>query len=110
MKPCCSFWLVSSTLRARGNSSVCTYSVVNGHMKALRTEKTGESAPFYLGVVGAIGSVGRLLGPLIMGSMFDLGGAVPAILLAIVMSVVSVILCLIHASFLRKESRLAALV
>jgi MFS family permease len=70
---------------------------------AFVTEKTGEAAPFYLGVVGAISSVGRLLGPLVMGSMFDLGGAVPTILLAAAMSAVSVLLCLIHASFHRSK-------
>jgi MFS family permease len=71
---------------------------------AFITEKTGESSPFYLGVVGAINSVGRLLGPLVMGSMFDLGGAVPTIVLAASMSTVSVLLCLIHAAFHRSPN------
>lgn len=68
------------------------------------TEKTGEMAPFYLGVTGAIRSIGRLLGPLVMGSMFDAGGAVPVLLLAAVISAVAVIFYLIHASFHRVKT------
>ncbi|MFD2369585.1 MFS transporter [Brevibacillus sp. GCM10020057] len=65
------------------------------------TEKTSESAPFYLGVVGGITALGRLLGPLAMGYMFDRGGIQPALLLAMSMSLTAVLFCLGHASFHR---------
>ncbi|USG66307.1 MFS transporter [Brevibacillus ruminantium] len=67
------------------------------------SEKTGESAPFYLGAVGSITSGGRLLGPLFFGQMYDAGGIVPALTLATVISFAAVILCLIHASFHRER-------
>lgn len=67
------------------------------------SEKTGESAPFYLGAVGAITSGGRLLGPLFFGQMYDAGGIVPALTLATVVSSAAVVLCLIHASFHRER-------
>lgn len=66
------------------------------------TEKTGESAPFYLGAVGAITSGGRLLGPLFFGQMYDAGGIVPSLTLAAVICAAAVVLCLIHASFHRE--------
>ncbi|WP_242772931.1 MFS transporter [Brevibacillus parabrevis] len=71
------------------------------------TEKTGENAPFYLGVVGAITAVGRLLGPLAMGYMYDHGGVQPTLLLASLVSLASVFLCLLHA-YVQREKRISA--
>jgi predicted MFS family arabinose efflux permease len=71
------------------------------------TEKTGENAPFYLGASGSITAVGRLLGPLVMGHLYDGGGVVPTLLLAAAMSAAAVLLCLVHASF-HREKRTAA--
>lgn len=67
------------------------------------TEKTGDAAPFYLGVVGSITALGRLLGPLAMGYMFDRGGVEPTLLLATTVSFTAVLLCLVHASFHRSK-------
>lgn len=71
------------------------------------TEKTGEDAPFYLGASGSITAVGRLLGPLVMGHLYDGGGVVPTLLLAAAMSAAAVLLCLVHSSF-HREKRTAA--
>lgn len=65
------------------------------------TEKTGSNAPFYLGVVGAFSSVGRLFGPLLMGNLYDRGGVFPVLLLGSSMAAAAVLLFLIHASFHR---------
>ncbi|WP_241970674.1 MFS transporter [Brevibacillus sp. Leaf182] len=67
------------------------------------SEKTGENAPFYLGVVGAITTGGRLLGPLAMGFMYDHGGIHPTLFLATLVSAGSVLLCLLHAYFHREN-------
>lgn len=67
------------------------------------TERTGESAPFYLGVVGAITTVGRLLGPLAMGFMYDQGGVEPTLVLATTVSFASVLLCMVHSFFQREK-------
>lgn len=71
---------------------------------AFITEKTGSSAPFYLGVVGSFGSGGRLFGPLIMGHMYDGGGVSPVLLLATLMSVFATLLFFVHGSFHRADS------
>ena len=67
------------------------------------TERTGEFAPFYLGVVGAITTGGRLLGPLAIGYMYDQGGVEPTLLLATVVATGSVLLCLLHSFFQREK-------
>jgi len=72
------------------------------------TEKTGESAPFYLGIVGGITALGRLLGPLAMGYMYDRGGVEPTLLLAMSMSGAAVLLFLVHVSFHRNRTSTAA--
>lgn len=46
------------------------------------TQTTGRSAPFYLGLVGGLGSVGRLVGPVLFGNLFDRAGLPPILLVA----------------------------
>ncbi|MGD8188908.1 MFS transporter [Brevibacillus ginsengisoli] len=64
---------------------------------AFITENAGEYAPFYLGVVGGLCSVGRLFGPLLLGRMYDAGGIVPVLLVATGAMAVAVLLYKIHA-------------
>jgi MFS family permease len=47
---------------------------------SLITENTDQSAPFYLGLVGGAGSVGRLVGPPVYGNLFDAVGVMPILL------------------------------
>lgn len=47
---------------------------------ALITENNSKSAPFYLGLVGGSGSLGRLVGPPVYGNMFDAVGVIPILL------------------------------
>ncbi len=69
------------------------------------TEKTGINAPFYLGVVGSFSSVGRLLGPLVLGKSFDSGGVTPVLLIGTIMSFVAIALFLMHASLHRTKQQ-----
>ncbi|AEJ42357.1 MFS transporter [Alicyclobacillus acidocaldarius] len=48
----------------------------------LVTRMTGPHAAFYLGLVGAIGNVGSLLGPVLFGHLFDLAGISPILWVA----------------------------
>lgn len=48
----------------------------------LVTRMTGPHAAFYLGLVGAIGNVGSLLGPVVFGHLFDLAGISPILWVA----------------------------
>lgn len=68
------------------------------------SEKTGDMAPFYLGVVGSITSVGRLLGPLALGYSYDQGGVQSSLLLSSLVAFSAVLLCLLHA-FLQRERK-----
>jgi len=49
---------------------------------SLITQTTGQAAPFYLGVVGSIGSFGRLIGPVLFGTLFDHHGLAPILIVA----------------------------
>jgi MFS family permease len=69
---------------------------------AFITENTGKAAPFYLGVVGGIGSLGRLFGPLLLGSMYDVGGIVPVAALASAMCAAAFVLFSVHAFLHRR--------
>ncbi|WP_232699899.1 MFS transporter [Brevibacillus daliensis] len=67
------------------------------------TENARENAPFYLGIVGSIASVGRLLGPLIMGNTYDHGGIEPVQLIGVIGAVIATLLLTVHASLQRRS-------
>lgn len=67
-------------------------------------DRTGKSAPFYLGVVGGLGSAGRMVGPYTMGMLFDWNGIVPVAGLAVVIGVLCVGSFIIH-SFVNRNHR-----
>jgi MFS family permease len=69
---------------------------------AFISEKAGRYAPFYLGVVGAIGTFGRLVGPYTLGSLYDNGGVGPVLLIATLGPVIAAVFYSIHASFHRE--------
>ncbi len=77
--------------------------LISPTVPAFISERTGSNAPFYLGVEGAISSLGRLFGPYAIGVMFDTGGIHYAAWVAVAGGVLAVICCIIHASFHREE-------
>ncbi|NJJ39366.1 MFS transporter [Paenibacillus apii] len=66
-------------------------------MPAFISEHASHGAPFYLGLTGGIGAVGRVLGPFFMGSLFDAGGLAPTAWLACGVAVLAVGFFVIHA-------------
>ncbi|CAM3349775.1 MULTISPECIES: MFS transporter [Saccharibacillus] len=58
-------------------------------MPAFISERTSANAPFYLGVSGGIGQGGRVIGPYIMGILYDRGGLEPVAWLAVAAAVLS---------------------
>ncbi|NGZ76196.1 MFS transporter [Saccharibacillus alkalitolerans] len=58
-------------------------------MPAFISERTHADAPFYLGVSGGIGQAGRVIGPYIMGILYDRGGLEPVAWLAVGAAVLS---------------------
>ncbi|WP_411344041.1 MFS transporter [Paenibacillus sp. WLX1005] len=61
------------------------------------SERTGAYAPFYLGVAGGIGAVGRVIGPYVMGIFYDQGGLIPVTWVAVIAAVLSLAFYLVHS-------------
>lgn len=66
--------------------------LISPTIPALITQTTGQSAPFYLGLVGGMGSVGRLIGPVLFGNLFDAKGLPPILTVALVATLCASIL------------------
>jgi MFS family permease len=64
---------------------------------AFISDAAGRSAPFYLGISGGIGAAGRVIGPPLMGSLYDGGGLAPTGWLACGMAVLAVGFFIVHA-------------
>lgn len=64
---------------------------------AFISDAAGRSAPFYLGISGGIGAAGRVIGPPLMGMLFDSGGLDPTSWLACGMAVLAVGFFIVHA-------------
>ncbi|WP_458121054.1 MFS transporter [Paenibacillus sp. Z6-24] len=61
------------------------------------SERTGAYAPFYLGVAGGIGAVGRVIGPYVMGIFYDQGGIIPVSWVAVAAGVLSLGFYVVHS-------------
>lgn len=72
------------------------------------SEKTGLYAPFYLGVAGGIGAVGRVIGPYIMGVFYDSGGLHPVAWVAVLAGILSLVFFMIHHYVQRKAVSLSS--
>lgn len=68
---------------------------------AFISEHAGRAAPFYIGLSGGIGAVGRVIGPYAMGVMYDHQGLIPVAWLATAMAGVAVIGFLVHGAMNR---------
>ncbi|MBM7564177.1 MFS transporter [Paenibacillus sacheonensis] len=76
---------------------------------AFLSENGRKHAPFYLGLAGGIGSAGRVIGPYVMGSLYDGGGLIPVAWLAVVTASMAAAAFIVHAAMNRshKDSRAA---
>lgn len=48
--------------------------LISPAMPSFISDHAGRSAPFYLGLSGGMGAVGRVIGPYLMGRLYDSGG------------------------------------
>lgn len=71
---------------------------------AFLSDHGGLGAPFYIGLVWVIGADGRVLGPYIMGKLYDLGGLPPVLWLAFDVAVLSILFFILH-SWLNRSRR-----
>ncbi|MFC4809687.1 MFS transporter [Paenibacillus sp. GCM10023250] len=75
---------------------------------AFLSENGGAHAPFYLGLAGGIGSAGRVVGPYVMGGLYDGGGLTPVAWLAVVTAAMAVGSFVAHGAVNRRGSAEAA--
>lgn len=75
---------------------------------AFLSENGGKNAPFYLGLTGGIGSAGRVIGPYMMGGLYDGGGLTPVAWLAVVTAAISVASFLVHSAVNKENAAPAA--
>jgi len=71
------------------------------------SERTGVNAPFYMGLSGGFGNVGRMLGPLMFGHMFDWRGVNAVFMLGTLTSVLTLLLFYAHHLANREKERLS---
>ncbi|WP_339311891.1 MFS transporter [Paenibacillus sp. FSL M7-0896] len=80
--------------------------LISPAMPSFISEHAQRSAPFYLGLSGGIGAIGRVIGPYLMGVQFDRGGLAPTGWLACGMAVLSVGFFALHAYMNRSAVQL----
>lgn len=76
--------------------------LVSPAVPAFLAARAGRQAPFYMGVAGGISSVGRMMGPLILGIAYDNGGLNQVVIVSIGIGGLAIVCFLIHA-YLCKE-------
>ncbi|AWB46308.1 MFS transporter [Paenibacillus sp. CAA11] len=64
--------------------------LINPAIPAFISDRTGKTAPFYLGLVGGMGAAGRVVGPYAMGLLYDHGGISPVAWFSVVIAILSV--------------------
>ncbi|MFD2613086.1 MFS transporter [Paenibacillus gansuensis] len=67
-------------------------------MPAFITEHAGGYAPFYLGIAGAISAAGRIVGPYVLGNVYDWGGLHQVLLISIAGTAAAAISFMAHSS------------
>ncbi|NBD26933.1 MFS transporter [Paenibacillus glycinis] len=75
---------------------------------AFLSENGGSHAPFYLGLAGGIGSAGRVIGPYVMGVLYDGGGLTPVAWLAVATAAMAVASFVAHAAVNRRREEAGA--
>ncbi|QAY68030.1 MFS transporter [Paenibacillus protaetiae] len=63
---------------------------------AFISEHAGKNAPFYIGLTGGISAIGRVIGPYVMGSLYDHGGLAPVLRLAVFAGLASALFFMLH--------------
>jgi predicted MFS family arabinose efflux permease len=71
---------------------------------AFLSDHGGRGAPFYIGLVGGIGAAGRVMGPYIMGKLYDGGGLPPTLWLASGMAILCIVFFILH-SWMNRDRR-----
>lgn len=78
--------------------------LISPAIPAYLSEHGGSHAPFYIGLAGGIGSGGRVIGPYVMGSLYDAGGLPPVTWLALGAALVSACAYWAHSAWNRQTA------
>ncbi|WP_245583464.1 MFS transporter [Paenibacillus assamensis] len=71
--------------------------LVSPAVPAYISKVAGREAPFYLGLVGGISSIGRMIGPLALGIAYDTGGLNMVVVVSIIVAGLSLSSYMLHA-------------
>lgn len=71
--------------------------LVSPAVPAFLSARAGREAPFYMGVAGGISSIGRMIGPYLLGVTYDHSGLAGVAVISIAIAVLSIISFIIHA-------------
>jgi len=71
--------------------------LISPAIPAFISDHAGRAAPFYIGLSGGVGAIGRVIGPYTMGLLYDGGGLIPVAWLATGTAVIGVLFFIVHA-------------
>lgn len=71
--------------------------LISPAMPAFISDHAGRAAPFYIGLSGGVGAIGRVVGPYTMGLLYDGGGLIPVAWLATGTAVIGIAFFMVHA-------------
>ncbi|MFD3271956.1 MFS transporter [Paenibacillus dendritiformis] len=77
--------------------------LVSPAVPAFLSARAGREAPFYMGVSGGIASIGRMIGPYVLGLTYDHGGLDGVSFISVLIAVLAVLSFVAHAALQRKE-------
>ncbi|BFH16447.1 MFS transporter [Paenibacillus melissococcoides] len=77
--------------------------LVSPAVPAFLAARAGREAPFYMGVSGGIASIGRMIGPYVLGLTYDHGGLDGVSFISVLIAVLAVLSFVTHAALQRKE-------
>lgn len=77
--------------------------LVSPAVPAFLAARAGREAPFYMGVSGGIASIGRMIGPYVLGLTYDHGGLDGVSFISVLIAVLAILSFVAHAALQRKE-------
>lgn len=79
--------------------------LVSPAVPAFLSARAGREAPFYMGVAGGISSIGRMIGPYLLGVTYDQSGLIGVAIISMVIAILSVISFIIHAWLQKQDTK-----
>ncbi|WP_374019546.1 MFS transporter [Paenibacillus thiaminolyticus] len=77
--------------------------LVSPAVPAFLSARAGREAPFYMGVSGGIASIGRMIGPYVLGLTYDHGGLDGVSFISVIIAMFAILSFIMHAVLQRKE-------